>query len=77
MDLMHLGIGLDLSAIEYLVLRPCVPMIHVPAKWTHAFNQDRFLVQLSLQKMSGQGVRTHPPMVLSAMSREIKQLTFF
>ncbi|KAL6334838.1 hypothetical protein AAG906_022827 [Vitis piasezkii] len=42
-------------------------MIHVAAKWTHAFNQDRVLVQLSLQKMSGQGVRTHPPMVLSAM----------
>ena len=59
------------------LLRPCVPMIHVAAKWTHAFNQDRFLVQLFLQKMSGQGVRTHPPMVLSAMSREIKQLVFF
>ena len=77
MDLMHLGIGLDLSTIEYLVLRPCVPMIHVPAKWTHAFNQDRFLVQSSLQKMSGQGVRTPSSMVLSAMSREIKQLAFY
>ncbi|KAL6312472.1 hypothetical protein AAG906_021688 [Vitis piasezkii] len=42
-------------------------MIHVAAKWTHAFNQYRVLVQSSLQKMSGQGVRTHPPMVLSAM----------
>ena len=49
------------------MLRPCVPMIQVAAKWTHAFNQDRFLVQSSLQKVSGQGVRTHPPMVLSAM----------
>ena len=59
------------------MLRPCVLMIHVAAKWTHAFNQDRFLVQSSLQKMSEQGVRTHPPMVLSAMSREIKQLAFY
>ena len=59
------------------VLRPCVPMIHVAAKWTHAFNQDRVLVQSSLQKVSGQGVRTHPLMVLSAMVREIKQLTFY
>ena len=42
-------------------------MIHTAAKWTHALNQDRFLVQSSLQKASGQGVRTHPPMVLSAM----------
>ena len=54
------------------VLRPCVPTIHVAAKWKHAFNQDRFLVQSPLQKMSGQGVRTHPLMVLSTMSREIK-----
>ncbi|WJZ97491.1 hypothetical protein VitviT2T_016092 [Vitis vinifera] len=22
------------------LLMPCVPMIHVAAKWTHAFNQD-------------------------------------
>ena len=42
-------------------------MIHAAAKWMHALNQDRFLVQSSLQKASGQGVRTHPPMVLSAM----------
>ncbi|RVW59279.1 hypothetical protein CK203_113065 [Vitis vinifera] len=46
---------------------PCIPMIHVATKWTHAFNQDRVLVQSSLQKVSGQGVWTHPPMVLSAM----------
>ena len=52
-------------------------MIHVAAKWTHAFNQDRVLVQSSLQKVSGQGVRTHPPMVLSVMVREIKQLAFY
>ena len=39
------------------MLRPCVPMIHVAAKWTHAFNQDRFLVQLSLQKVSGYTLR--------------------
>ncbi|WJZ84533.1 hypothetical protein VitviT2T_004133 [Vitis vinifera] len=49
------------------MLRPCVPMIHVAAKWTHAFNQDGVLVQSSLQKVSGQGVWTHPPMVFSAM----------
>ncbi|RVW60645.1 hypothetical protein CK203_048848 [Vitis vinifera] len=39
------------------MLRPCVSMIHVAIKWTHAFNQDRFLVQLSLQKMSGHTLR--------------------
>ena len=59
------------------LLMPCVPVIHVAAKWTHAFNQDWVLVQSSLQKMSGQGVRTHPPMVLLAMAREIKLLAFF
>ena len=59
-----------------LMLRSCV-MIHITTKWTHTFNQDRVLVQFSLQKMSGQGVRTHPPMVLSAISREINQLAFF
>ena len=25
---------------EWILLRPCVPMIHVVAKWTHTFNQD-------------------------------------
>ena len=59
------------------MLRPCVPMIHVAAKWTHTFNQDKVLVQSILQKVSGQDVRTHPLMVLSTMSREIKQLAFF
>ncbi|RVW52613.1 hypothetical protein CK203_068872 [Vitis vinifera] len=37
------------------LLRPCVPRIHVAAKWTHVLNQDRCLVQSSLQKLSGQG----------------------
>ena len=44
-----------------------VPMIQEAVKWMYALNQDRFLVQSSLQKASGRGVRTHPPMVLSAM----------
>ena len=45
------------SQLQPQLLRPCVPMIHVAAKWTHAFNQDRFLVQSSLQKMSGHTLR--------------------
>ena len=49
------------------MLRPRVPMIRVAAKWTYALNQDRVLIQLFLQKAFGQSVRTHPPMVLSAM----------
>ena len=32
---------------------------------------------VSLQKMSGQDVRTHPPMVLLAMAQEIKLSAFF
>ena len=60
-----------------VLLRPCVPMIHVAAKWMHAFNQDRVLVHSALQKRSGQGVRTHPPMVLSVIVRETKQLAFY
>ena len=52
-------------------------MIHVVAKWMHDLNQYRFLIQSYLQKASRQGVRTHPPMVLSAMVREISQLAFF
>ena len=59
------------------MLRPRVLTIHATAQWTHALNQDRFLVQSSLQKASRRGVRTHPPMVLSAMVREIKQLAFY
>ncbi|RVW36808.1 2-dehydro-3-deoxyphosphooctonate aldolase 2 [Vitis vinifera] len=39
------------------LLRPCVPMIHVAAKWTHTFNHDRVLVQSSLQKVSGHTFR--------------------
>ena len=36
--------------------------------WTRDLNLQRFLIQsLYLQKTSGQGVRTHPPMVLLAM----------
>ena len=45
--------------------------------WTHDLNQYSFLVQSFLQKASGQGVRTHPLMVLSAMVREINQLAFY
>ena len=48
--------------------------------WTRDFNLQRFLIQsLYLQKTSGQGVRTHPPMVLLAMVREgdIDQLAFY
>ena len=56
---------------------PRVPGIHVAAKWTLAFNQDQVLAQLTLQKMFGQGVWTHPPMVLLAMGLEIKLLAFF
>ena len=56
---------------------PCVPGIHVAAKWMHAFNQDWVLAQSTLQKMSGQDVRTHPPMVLLAMALEIKLSAFF
>ncbi|RVW36803.1 hypothetical protein CK203_103359 [Vitis vinifera] len=40
------------------MLRPCVPMIHVSAKWTHAFNQDRLLVQSSLQKVHIYSIRS-------------------
>ena len=46
----------------------------LPNGWTHDLNQYSFLVQSFLQKASGQGVRTHPPVVLSAMVREINQL---
>ena len=71
------------------VLKPRVLIIPVASTWTHALNQDKFLVQSSLQKASGRGVRTHPPMVLSAMHIErlsrsgnwpftrYSQLTFF
>ena len=56
---------------------PRVPGIHVVAKWTRAFNQDRVLAQSTLQKMFGQDVRTHPPMVLLAMAPEINPSAFF
>ncbi|RVW81410.1 putative L-type lectin-domain containing receptor kinase S.5 [Vitis vinifera] len=40
----------------------------LPNGWTRDLNPQRFLIQsLYLQKASGQGVRTHPPMVLLAM----------
>ena len=43
----------------------------LPNGWTHDLNQYRFLIQsFHLQKASGWGVRTHPPMVLLAMVRE-------
>ena len=48
--------------------------------WTRDLNLQRFLIQsLYLQKTSGQGVRTHPPMVLLAIVREgdIDQLAFY
>ena len=57
-------------AFRFLLLRPRVLMVPVASTWTHALNQDRFLVQSSLQKASGRGVRTHPPMVLSVMHIE-------
>ena len=42
-------------------------------------NIGSLIQSLYLQKTSGQGVRTHPPMVLLAMVREgdISQLAFF
>ena len=49
----------------------------LPNGWTHDLNQYRFLIQSYLQKASGRDVRTHPPMVLSAMAREINQLAFY
>ena len=63
--------------MEWRLLRPCVPGIHAADKWTHAFNQDWVLAQSSLQKISGQDVRTHTPIVLLAMAQEIKLLTLF
>ncbi|RVW65740.1 Uncharacterized protein, chloroplastic [Vitis vinifera] len=41
-----------------------VPGIPAAAKWTRAINQEGVLAQSILQKMSGQDVRTHPPMAL-------------
>ena len=52
----------------------------LPNGWTRDLNQYRFLIQsIYLQKASGQGVRTHPPMVLLAIVRErdINQLAFY
>ena len=49
------------------------PVVHVAARWmdTRFSTHKGFLIQwLYLQKASGQGVRTHPPMVLLAMVRE-------
>ena len=59
------------------------PVVHVAARWmdTRFSTHKGFLIQqLHLQKRaSGQGVRTHPPMVLLAMVREryINQLAFY
>ena len=52
-------------------------MVYLATKWTRSLNQHRVLVQSYLQKVSEQGVRTHPPMVLSVMVREINQLAFY
>ena len=55
------------------LLRPCVPDDPCSCQMdgSAVFNQYRFLIQsVYLQKTSGQGVRTHPPMVLSAMVGE-------
>ena len=49
------------------------PVVHVAARWmdTRFSTHKGFLIQrLYLQKASGQGVRTHTPMVLLAMVRE-------
>ena len=50
--------------VEWILLMPHVPGIHVAAKWMRAFNQERVLAQSILQKVSGQDVQTHPLMVL-------------
>ena len=50
--------------------------IPAAAKWTRAINQEGVLVQSILQKMSGQDVRTHPPMVLLVIAQKIKLLPF-
>ena len=54
------------------LLRPCVPRIHVAAKWTHVLNQDRCLVQSSLQKLSGQGVPPSDGFVSHVLERLIR-----
>ncbi|RVW85138.1 hypothetical protein CK203_032944 [Vitis vinifera] len=56
-------------------------VVQVTARWmnTRFSTHKGFLIQWSyLQKASGQGVRTHPPMVLLAMvrKRNINQLAF-
>ena len=56
---------------------PRVQGIHAAAKWMRAFNQGWILAQSILQKMSGQGVWTHPSMVLLAMVQRIRPLPFF
>ena len=44
----------------------------LPDGWIRDLNTQRFLIQsLYLQKAFGQGVWTHPPMVLLVMVREI------
>ncbi|RVW59123.1 hypothetical protein CK203_105525 [Vitis vinifera] len=49
-------------------------------KWQGSFQQFKGIRQMEISaRVSGQGVRTHPPMVLSAMVRkiEINQLAFY
>ena len=53
---------------SHYLLMPRVPGILAAAKWTRAINQVGVLAQSILQKMSGQDVQTHPPMVLLVMA---------
>ncbi|RVW99547.1 E3 ubiquitin-protein ligase MIB2 [Vitis vinifera] len=55
-------------------LRPRIP---ATAKWTRAINQEGVLAQSILQKMSGQDVRTHPPMVLLVMAQKNQAIALF
>ena len=50
------------------MLIPHVPGIPAAAKWMRAINQEGVLAQSILQKMFGQDVQTHPPMVLLVMA---------
>ena len=73
--------GLNTLSLLFLVTYQCYIIdvdasrswcsTQLPNGWMRDLNQYRFLTQsLYLQKTSGQGVRTHPPMVLSAMVGE-------
>ena len=58
------------------MLKSYIPGILATAKWTLAFNRWWFLPQLTLQKMSGQDVWTHPPTDLSIIALMINLLFF-